>query len=103
MSVFAAGGFSLDESGIFAALGGSWMGGTANMIAVAAAFDVSESALGYALIVDSFNYTLWVTFLLLLVPFAERFNRWSGAAALHERLEGIGCSCTIGPKRYWSP
>ena len=73
--------FSLDHdaAGVFATLAGSWTGGTANMLAVAAALDVKESLMGYALIVDSIDYTLWVMTLLLLVGFAPLFNRWTKA------------------------
>jgi uncharacterized membrane protein len=49
------------------------------MLAVAGAKGLSESQLGPALIVDSLLYTLWVSALLLAVPFAARFDRWSGA------------------------
>jgi uncharacterized membrane protein len=73
--------FSLnsDAAGVFATLAGSWTGGTANMLAVAAALDVREELMGYALIVDSIDYTLWVMTLLFLVAFAPAFNRWTKA------------------------
>lgn len=73
--------FSLnsDAAGVFATLAGSWTGGTANMLAVAGALDVREELMGYALIVDSIDYTLWVMTLLFLVAFAPRFNRWTKA------------------------
>ncbi len=93
--------FTAQESGVFAALSGSWMGGTANMLAIGSALHVSESHMGYAMIVDSVNYTFWVMSLLSLVAIAPRFNRWSGAHISHENISDIGCSCTIGPKRYW--
>ncbi len=68
-----------DAAGVFATLAGSWTGGTANMLAVAAALDVREELMGYALIVDSIDYTLWVMTLLFLVAFAPAFNRWTKA------------------------
>ncbi len=73
--------FSLnsDAAGVFATLAGSWTGGTANMLAVAGALDVREELMGYALIVDSIDYTLWVMTLLFLVGFAPAFNRWTKA------------------------
>ncbi len=73
--------FSLnsDAAGVFATLAGSWTGGTANMLAVAAALNVREELMGYALIVDSIDYTLWVMTLLFLVALAPAFNRWTGA------------------------
>lgn len=63
----------------FAALAGSWMGGTANMAAVQAALAIPDSRMGYTLLMDSIDYALWVMLLLALVPHAGRFNRWVGA------------------------
>ena len=63
----------------FAALCGSWMGGTGNMAAIQLALDVPDSSMGYTLLIDSIDYALWVMLLLALVPFAARFNRWTGA------------------------
>lgn len=73
--------FSLTASDIeiFAPLAGSWMGGTANMLAVSAAIDSSESAIGITMLIDSVDYALWVMLLLMLVPFASLFNRFSKA------------------------
>jgi len=101
--IFVAYLFSFDESmsGAFGALAGSWMGGTANMIAVGSALHVEDSAFGYALIVDSVNYTLWVALLLFLVPFAKVFNSFVGAKGSDEVLGDIGCACNMGAKRYW--
>ena len=86
-AVFKLFGFGPDAAGVFGALGGSWTGGTANMLAVAGALNLSESQLGPALVVDSLLYTLWVSALLLAVPLAPTFDRWSGAAPLTESLE----------------
>ncbi len=63
----------------FAALSGSWMGGTANMVAIQGALDLPDSAMGYTLLIDSIDYAIWVMILLALVPFAKRFNLWSKA------------------------
>ena len=93
--------FTPDEAAAFGALSGSWMGGSANMIAVGSALGVSEEAFGYALIVDSVNYTLWVMLLLLLVPFAARFNRFTKACGTTNEIAELACSCSIGAKRYW--
>ena len=83
--------FSLDQdaAGIFAALAGSWTGGTANMLAVASALDVREELMGYALIVDSIDYTLWVMTLLFLVAFAPAFNRWTKAPLRFKTVEDV--------------
>ena len=99
--VFALFGFGGREASMFAALCGSWMGGTANMLAVGGAMDVDETMMGYALAVDAVCYTFWVMLLLAVVRFAPHFGRWSGAVRSEEVAGGIGCACTIGPKRYW--
>jgi len=95
--------FSFDSqmASAFGALAGSWMGGTANMIAVGSALGVSQEAFGYALIVDSVNYTLWVMLLLFLVPFAKFFNHFTKSGEKTAYLSDIGCACNMGAKRYW--
>ena len=85
----------------FGALAGSWMGGTANMVAVGSAIGVGDKAFGYALIVDSFNYTLWVALLLFLVGFSNIFNRYIGVDSTQKNIDSLGCACNLGAKRYW--
>jgi len=63
----------------FAALSGSWMGGTANMVAIQGALNLPDSAMGYTLLIDSIDYAIWVMILLALVPFAKIFNHWTKA------------------------
>ena len=93
--------FTHDMSAAFGALAGSWMGGTANMVAVGSALHVSEDAFAYALVVDSVNYTLWVMLLLFLVPFAHLFNIFTKSSENLAYLDEIGCACSMGAKRYW--
>ena len=71
--------FEPDAWRAFAALCGSWMGGTANMVAIQGALSVPDSKMGYALLIDSVNYSVYIMILLALVPLAHRFNHWSGA------------------------
>lgn len=71
--------FAPDSWKAFAALSGSWMGGTGNMVAIQGALDLPDAALGYTLLIDSVDYAVWVMVLLALVPFAKRFNAWSKA------------------------
>jgi uncharacterized membrane protein len=61
----------------FAALSGSWMGGTGNMVAIQGALNVPSAKMGYALLIDSIDYAIWVMILLALVPFANIFNNWT--------------------------
>lgn len=69
--------FEADTWKAFAALCGSWIGGTANMVAVQGALDLPDAKLGYTLLMDSINYSIWVMFLLWLVSFAPKFNKWT--------------------------
>lgn len=71
--------YETDTWKAFAALAGSWMGGTGNMVAIQGALNVSDSKLGYTLLMDSINYSIWVMFLLWLVSFAPKFNKWTKA------------------------
>lgn len=86
MLVFTLFHFDIEAAGVFGALAGSWTGGTANMLAVAGAMHISESQLAPALLADALLYTLWVTTLLLLVPFASRFDRWSGSGTSEPKI-----------------
>lgn len=61
------------------ALCGSWLGGSGNMVAVQAALDISEADMGYALVIDSIDYSIWVMFLLWFIQQAPRFNKWTKA------------------------
>ena len=71
--------FEPDAWKAFAALSGSWMGGTGNMVAIQGALDLPDSAMGYTLLIDSIDYAIWVMILLALVPFSKKFNLWSNA------------------------
>ncbi|WP_201714607.1 DUF819 family protein [Rossellomorea arthrocnemi] len=61
----------------FAALNASWTGGSANMVILQGILDVPENIFGYALIMDTVNYSFWVMFMFWLVPFASVFNKWT--------------------------
>lgn len=61
----------------FAALCGSWMGGTGNMVAIQGALNIADADMGYTLLIDSINYSIWVMILLGMVPYGLRFNRWT--------------------------
>ncbi len=63
----------------FAALCGSWMGGTGNMVAIQGALNIADADMGYTLLIDSINYSIWVMVLLGMVPYGPRFNRWTKA------------------------
>ncbi|HAE37201.1 MAG TPA: hypothetical protein DCG57_01020 [Candidatus Riflebacteria bacterium] len=74
----------------FAALSGSWMGGTGNMAAIQLALGVSDSQMGYTLMMDSVNYAVWVMLLLAVVPYAKHFNHWTKADT--SQIDEVGAS-----------
>ena len=61
------------------ALAGSWIGGSANMIAVAESVGTPDSILGPIIVVDTAVGYGWMGVLLFLSAFQHRFDRWSGA------------------------
>ncbi len=80
-----------------AALCGSWMGGSGNMIAIQAALDIGEADMAYALVVDSIDYSIWVMFLLWIINFAPQFNKWTKAdtSALDEVSRRLEADLTV--------
>ncbi|MDO5018105.1 MAG: DUF819 family protein [Lagierella massiliensis] len=74
------------------ALAGSWIGGTQNMVAVQQALGLEGSGMGYTLLIDSIDYSIWIMFLLFLVPFADKFNKWTKADT--SKLEHIDANLT---------
>lgn len=64
---------------ILGALCGSWMGGGGNMLAIQAVYDIDESMMVYAIVVDSVVPSLYVMFLLWAINKHEKFNNWTRA------------------------
>ncbi|AKG04010.1 hypothetical protein AAV35_003860 [Salimicrobium jeotgali] len=65
------------------ALAGSWTGGSANMVIIQGILEVPENIFGYALIMDTVNYSSWVMIMFWLVPFAALFNKWAKSNTEH--------------------
>lgn len=63
----------------FAALSGSWIGGTANFVAVAESVGASPEILAPAIVVDTVVGYGWMGLLLLFSAQQERFDRWNRA------------------------
>ncbi|MCR8969458.1 DUF819 domain-containing protein [Facklamia sp. 7083-14-GEN3] len=61
------------------ALAGSWVGGVQNMSAVMESLNLNSESMGYTLLIDSIDYSMWIMFLLAMVPFAKKFNKWTKA------------------------
>jgi uncharacterized membrane protein len=64
----------------FAALSGSWIGGTGNLAAVGEGVGISPDMFGLAVIADTAIYIFWLPLLLVSKGFAERFNAWTGVS-----------------------
>ena len=106
----------------FAALSGSWIGGTANMVAVAESVGTSPDAMGPVIVVDTVVGYGWMGVLIAMVGLQSRFDRRTKArtGAVEEtnrRLEainrerrpmsmrdaimmiGLGMACAVGAQR----
>jgi len=70
----------------FAALSGSWIGGTANMVAIAESVGTPESAFGPIIVVDTVVGYGWMGILLLFSGYQAFYDKRTGArtAALDE-------------------
>ena len=71
----------------FGALAGSWIGGTANMLATKEMLGASEAQLGLAVIADNVIYIVWLPLLLMSRDFADKFNAWAKVPA--DRLQAM--------------
>ena len=63
----------------FAALSGSWIGGTANLLAMKESVGTPDSTLAPLLVVDVVAGYGWMGVLIALSAYQERFDRWVGA------------------------
>ena len=79
----------------FAALSGSWIGGTANMVAIAESVGTSPDAMGPVIVVDTVVGYGWMGVLIAMVGLQHRYDKRTRArtAAVEEtnrRLEALG-------------
>ena len=63
-----------------AALSGSWIGGTANLVAIQQHVGTSAEMLGPIIVVDTVVGYGWMGVLIALSAFQDRFDRWVGAS-----------------------
>ena len=63
----------------FAALSGSWIGGTANMVAIAQSVGTPQEVLGPLIVVDTVVGYSWMGVLLFLSTWQRRFDERTGA------------------------
>lgn len=71
---------------MLAALSATWVGGSANLVAVKQVIGLSESSLSPVLLADALCYSVWVIVLFSSAAFAPAFDRWTRADA-RPRLE----------------
>lgn len=88
-----------------AALSGSWIGGTAQLVAVAESVNTPDAMLGPIIVVDTVVGYGWMAILLFLSGWQARFDRWNRAdtrlieetnTALAEKYESIRRPLTVG-------
>lgn len=77
----------------FGTLAGSWIGGTANMLATKEMLGASEAQLGLAVIADNVVYVVWLPILLMSRDYAERFNKW--ARVPEDRLAAMDAAADL--------
>ncbi len=73
------GALAANAAKTFGALAGSWIGGVQNMAAVMEALGLNDAGMGYTLLIDSIDYSMWIMLLLAAVPLAKKFNVWTKA------------------------
>jgi uncharacterized membrane protein len=62
-----------------AALSGSWIGGTANLVAIAESVGTPDAIMGPIIVVDTVVGYGWMGVLLFLIAWQGKFDRWLGA------------------------
>lgn len=72
--VIFKGSLGVESWRAMAALCASWIGGSGNMAAVQDALAVPEADFAAALIVDTIYYSVWIALLLIVIPFAAKWN-----------------------------
>jgi len=81
-----------------AALSGSWMGGSANMVAVKQSIGMPDSMLAFSLLADALGYSTWVVVLFSVGPLAAAFNRWTRAKSSGDLV--VAERPATGPIKY---
>lgn len=85
----------------FGTLAGSWIGGTANMLATKEMLGASDAQLGLAVIADNVVYVVWLPLLLMSRDFAEKFNKW--ARVPPERLQAMDAAAALHAEEHEAP
>ncbi len=77
----------------YGALAGSWIGGTANLLATSEILGTSEEQVGLAVIADNVIYVVWLPILLASRNFADQFNRW--ARVPEDRIQSMEAAAEL--------
>ena len=85
----------------FGALAGSWIGGTANMLATSQMLETPEAQLGLAIVADNVIYIFWLPLLLMSRDFADKFNAW--ARVPPERLAAMDAAAELHAEEDEAP
>ncbi len=85
----------------FGALAGSWIGGTANMLATKEMLEATDAQLGLAVIADNVVYIVWLPLLLMSRDFADKFNAW--ARVPEERLAAMDAAAEMHVEEDHAP
>ena len=85
----------------FGALAGSWIGGTANMLATSQMLETPEAQLGLAIVADNVIYIVWLPLLLTSRDFADKFNKW--ARVPPERLAAMDAAAELHAEEDEAP
>jgi len=74
-------------------LAGSWIGGTANMLATKEILGASESQFTLAIVADNVIYIVWLPILLMSRDYADKFNKW--ARVPEDRLAAMDAAAEL--------
>jgi uncharacterized membrane protein len=85
----------------FGALAGSWIGGTANMLATKEMLGASDAQLGLAVVADNVIYIVWLPLLLMSRDYAKQFNKWARVPA--ERLAAMDAAAEMHVEEDHAP
>jgi uncharacterized membrane protein len=74
-------------------LAGSWIGGTANMLAAKEILEAPESQFTLAIVADNVIYIVWLPLLLMSRDYADKFNKWARVPA--DRLAAMDAAAEM--------
>lgn len=85
----------------YGALAGSWIGGTANLLATSEILNTPPQQVGLAVIADNAVYLIWLPILLASRNFASRFNAW--ARVPEDRIASMEAAANLHVERETPP